>query len=120
MGMAYADFALANSSQYRFMFMTPLKHSHVDGAGNPIMPPDEGAYRFLLNTVAEGIEAGRYRPEISDPHELAQMMWGGIHGVISLWLNHSEDQKIEWRAPRETVRSLVDVTIRGALRNPAS
>ena len=118
MGMAYADFALANPSQYRFMFMTLMRHPAVDGCGKPVSHPDEDAYRFLLNTVTEGIESGRYRPELSDPHELAQLTWGGIHGVISLWLNHATDPKIEWRAPRETVRSLVDVTIRGALRNP--
>jgi len=35
-------------------------------------------------------------------------------------MNHSEDPHIEWRAPRETIRSMVDVLIRGSLRNPAS
>lgn len=120
MGLAYADFALANPSQYRFMFMTLMKHPMVDGCGNAVTPPDQDAYRFLLHTVTEGIDGGHYRPELSDPNELAQMTWGGIHGVISLWLNHADDPKIEWRAPRETVRSLIDVTIRGALRNPGS
>ena len=120
MGLAYADFALSNPSQYRFMFMTLLKHPMVDGCGNPVKTPDEDAYGFLLETVTEGIEAGLYRPELSDPHELAQLTWGGIHGIVSLWLNHSEDTHIEWRQPRETVRSLVDVMIRGALRNPGT
>ena len=46
------------------------------------------------------------------------MMWGSIHGVVSLWLTHSAEPKIAWRDPRETVRSMVDVMIRGALRNP--
>ncbi len=119
MGMSYADFALSNSSQYRFMFMTPMQHPMVDGNGNPVSPPDEDAYAFLLHTVTEGIEAGLYRPELSDPHELAQMNWGAIHGVISLWMNHSQDPHVEWRAPRETIRSVIDVMIRGSLRNPA-
>ncbi|MBL0173265.1 MAG: TetR/AcrR family transcriptional regulator [Gemmatimonadaceae bacterium] len=119
MGMSYADFAIANPSQYRFMFMTSMQHSMVDCDGNPISPPDEDAYAFLLQTVTEGIQAGLYRPELSDPNELAQMTWGAIHGVVSLWMNHADDPHIQWAPPRETIRSLVDVMIRGALRNPS-
>lgn len=118
MGLAYADFALSNPSQYRFMFMTQLQHPMLDACGNPVTPPDEDAYAFLLHTVTEGIEAGLYRPELSDPDELAQMNWGGIHGIVSLWLNHATDPQIPWREPRETIRSLIDVMIRGSLRNP--
>lgn len=120
MGMAYADFALSNPSQYRFMFMTPMAHPHWDSEGVIVKHPDEDAYDFLLKTVVEGIEGGHYRPELSDAHELAQMMWGGIHGVVSLWLNHGNDPNITWRPPGETVRSLIDVSIRGSLRNPNS
>ena len=58
MGLAYADFALSNPSQYRFMFMTQLKHPLLDAHGNPISSPDEDAYEFLLQTVTEGIELG--------------------------------------------------------------
>jgi AcrR family transcriptional regulator len=118
MGMAYADFALSNPSQYRFMFMTLIEHPMLDSTGQAIKPPDEDAYDFLLQTVTEGIENGQYRPELSDPHELAQMTWGAIHGIVSLWLNHASDPNIAWREPRETIRSLVDVMIRGSLRNP--
>ena len=120
MGMSYADFALSNSSQYRFMFMTPMRHNMLDEDGNRVKPPDEDAYAFLLQTVSEGIEAGAYRPELSEPHELAQMTWGAIHGVVSLWMNHADDPHIQWSPPRETIRSLVDVMIRGALRNPTT
>ena len=118
MGVAYADFALSNPSQYRFMFMTQLNHLAVDEHGKPIGHPEEDAYAFLLHTVTEGIQAGHYRPELSDPHELAQMTWGGIHGIVALWLNLCNDTTITWRPPRETVRSMVDVMIRGSLRNP--
>jgi len=120
MGLAYADFALANKSQYRFMFMTPMRHDMVDSDGNRVRPPDEDAYAFLLQTISEGISSGVYRPELSDPNELAQMTWGAIHGVVSLWMNHGDDPHIQWSPPRETIRSLVDVMIRGTLRNSPS
>lgn len=120
MGMAYTDFAMDNPSQYRFMFMTQLQHSMVDSQGNAIKPPDEDAYGFLLATVTEAIERNLLRPELADAAEVAQMFWGGIHGVISLWYTHCDDPHITLRDPRETVRTMCDVMVRGALRNSPS
>ena len=117
MGLAYTDFALDNESQYRFMFMTPLEHPRLDAAGIAIKSPDEDAYQFLLQTVQEGIAQGCYRPELNDAPELAQMFWGAIHGVVSLWFTHCNDPKIVLRDPRETVRTLCDSLIRGSRRN---
>jgi len=120
LGLAYAEFAMANPSQYRFMFMTAQRHGPIDELGRPTHKPDEDAYDFLFATVSEGIESGRYRPELSNPHHLSQLMWAGIHGVVSLWLTHCDDPYIQWHPPLETVRSLIDVSIRGAVREPAS
>jgi AcrR family transcriptional regulator len=119
MGMAYTDFALDNESQYRFMFMTSLRHPMLDAAGNEIQSPDEDAYQFLLQTVEEGIAKGCYRPELNDAPELAQMFWGAIHGVVSLWFTHCNDPHIVLRDPRETVRTMCDALVRGSLRNSA-
>jgi AcrR family transcriptional regulator len=115
LGFAYVDFALENPSHYRFMFMTQQRHEHQDCT---YKRPDEDAYAFLVETVTEGIEAGRFRPELSDPHELAQMLWASVHGIVSLWLTHCDDPYIEWRPPRETVRSIIDAMIRGTVREP--
>ncbi len=119
LGTAYADFALANPSQYRFMFMTQKRQTSVDATGCPTHLPDQDAYQFVFQTVSEGIQAKRFRPELENPHELAQMMWAGVHGVVSLWLTHADDPYIEWNPPLDTIRSMVNVMIRGALRQPA-
>jgi AcrR family transcriptional regulator len=119
MGQAYADFALDNPSQYRFMFMTSIEHPSVDAEGREIKMPDEDAYRFLLDTVEEGIARGVYRPELTDGPELAQMFWGSIHGIVSLWFTHQNDPHIILRDPRETIRTVCDTLIRGALRHSA-
>lgn len=118
MGMAYTDFALENPSQYRFMFMTQLDHQLIDPAGETMNMPDEDAYQFLFATVQEGIDKGLYRADLTDPVELAQMFWGGIHGVIALWFTHCGDPHIKLNDPRITVRTMCDTMIRGALRNP--
>jgi AcrR family transcriptional regulator len=118
MGLAYTDFAMENTSQYRFMFMTPLDHERIDAHGNGFKRPDEDAYQFLYATVQEGIAKGLYRPELTDPVELAQMFWGGIHGVIALWYTHGQDPHIVLNDPRLTVRTMCDTLIRGAIRHP--
>jgi hypothetical protein len=119
MVLAYTDFALDNPSQYRFISTTSLRHPLVDGSGNVVTAPDEDAYRCLLHAVAEGIALGVYRPELTDAPELAQIFWGGIHGIISLWFTHADEPNIVLRNPRETVRTMCDAMIRGSLRHPA-
>ena len=119
MGMAYTEFAMENPSQYRFMFMTPLNHERLDPSGELMKSPDEDAYQFLLQTVQEGMHQGVYRPELTDPVELAQMFWGSIHGIVALWFTHCDDPHIKLHDPRHTVRTMCDTMIRGALRNPA-
>jgi AcrR family transcriptional regulator len=117
LGMAYTDFALDNPSQYRFMFMTSYQQQLLDASGNAVPMPDEDAYQFLMDTVQEGIEKQLYRPELTDPVELAQMFWGGIHGIVALWFTHCNDPHITFRDPRQAVSTMCDTMIRGSLRN---
>jgi AcrR family transcriptional regulator len=118
LGLAYTDFALDNPSQYRFMFMTSYQQQLLDAAGNEVPMPDEDAYQFLFDTVQEGIDKQLYRPELTDAVELAQMFWGGIHGIVALWFTHCNDPHITLRDPRQAVRTMCDTMIRGSLRNP--
>jgi AcrR family transcriptional regulator len=112
-GLAYVDFALEHPSAYQVMFMmrTPPKPDLLE-KGNP----DEDAYEFLRATVAEGIAAGRFRPELDDDHALAQLLWGGLHGIVSLHIAKEHDLWVEWRDVRETARTMVEVQLRGTLR----
>jgi AcrR family transcriptional regulator len=116
MGMAYADFAIENQSQYRFMFMT-ARHQPGEKALKTKGNPEQDAYAFLLTSLAEAIAENRFRPEYSDAEELAQMYWGSLHGVLALWITHCSDAWIQWREPRETIRSMIDVLFRGSLRS---
>src|SRR5215218_6219126 len=118
-GLAYVDFALAHPSHYRFMFMTPKPESAFAKTEVGLGRPEEDAYAMLRDTVAEGIAAGRFRPEFTDAEELAQIMWAGVHGIASLHVVKDTKSHIAWRDPRETARALVDVLGRGAAREPA-
>jgi AcrR family transcriptional regulator len=116
LGQAYVDFGIDHPGIYRFLFMTPKPD--VLAAEEIAASPEQNAYLMLLSTVREGIEAGRYRPEFDDPHQLAQLLWGGLHGIVSLHIAKEHDSWIEWRNPRETARAMIDVMTRGTLRGP--
>jgi AcrR family transcriptional regulator len=109
-GLAYVDFALDHPGIYRFLFMTPKPDVMVEAA------PEQNAYLMLLQAVTEGIAAGRYRPEFDDPHQLAQLLWGGLHGIVSLRIAKEGAEWIEWRDTRETARAMIDVMVRGTMR----
>lgn len=114
LGMAYVDFAIEHPAHYQFLFMTPKPDVLAD---DPIAAlPDQNAYLMLLATVREGIEAGRYRPEFDDPHQLAQLAWGALHGVVSLHIAKGCESWIQWRDVRESARAMVDLLMRGIRR----
>lgn len=116
-GMAYARFALDHPNHYRLMFMTPHPppgedDEHLIRKGNP----EEDAYAFLKWTVAEGVDTGRFRPGLDDPELLAQIMWAGMHGVVSLQIAKCNDDWVDWRPEEERVRLMVETLIRGLVR----
>ena len=102
------------------MFMTPKPLLPASSLGVSDGEPDSHAYGVLRSTVAEGIAAGRFRPEFTDADELAQVLWSGVHGIVSLHIvKGGKGDHIAWRNPRETGRAMLDVLMRGTLRSPA-
>ena len=115
LGTAYLEFALTHPHHYQVLFMTRTPpHDHA----NTLIEqknPEEDAYALLVQTVADGIAAGRFRPEFQDEHELAQIHWAGIHGVVSLHLAKETDAWITWRDARTTAEKMIDVLVRGTI-----
>src|SRR5664279_2774239 len=99
-GCAYVEFAVANPSHYKLMFMTPyprtllpLTEEQVPHHGDP----NEDGYAFLLGLVRGEMAAGAFREDLTDPELVAQTLWAAVHGVASLEISMNHDQWIEWR-----------------------
>lgn len=98
-GCAYVEFAVANPSHYKLMFMTsypralPLTDEQFSHRGNP----NEDAYAFLLGVVRAEMAAGAFREDLTDPEVVAQTLWAAVHGVASLEIAMNHDQWIDWR-----------------------
>src|SRR5271157_2470714 len=117
LGYAYIEFGHQHPNHYRTMFMTPhppILKSEValEGKGNP----EEDAYEFLRATVAEGLRLGVFREDLTDVDLIAQTLWAGVHGVISLQIAKCEDPWVPWRTLKERTQMMLDTQLNGLLK----
>ena len=113
MGMIYVDFGLEQTAAYKFLFMnTQIECFPKIGLiehGNPA----QDCYAYLRATVVEGLAAGRFRAELNDPDQIAQLFFSSTHGVVSLHLARGKDPWVPWKPVHETARQMIDALIRG-------
>jgi AcrR family transcriptional regulator len=112
---AYTRFALTYPNHYRLMFMSQTIGS--DPQENPDHGiPERDAYAFLRWTVQQAIESGRFRPEFSDVDLASQVIWAGIHGVVSLEITIGQHCWVDWRPIEERVSLMRRVVLASMLR----
>lgn len=114
-GEAYVGFALENPMHYQLLFMTC--RPEVMESDTALDAASQEAYGFLLQTCAEGIAQGQFRPELDDPHEVAQILWAACHGLVSLRIAKRDQTKMPWRDVRRTSTHLREAVLRGLLRD---
>lgn len=113
-GLAYTDFALEFPNHYRLMFMTPHPPiAHDDEGLKRKGNPEEDAYAFLVATVKEAIEKKRLAAAYKDAELVAQIVWAGVHGVISLQRCKCNDPWIDWRPLKKTAAAAIDAMLKG-------
>lgn len=113
-GEAYVAFALENPMHYQLLFM--MCRPKVAEKDVTLDEASQEAYGFLLQTCAEAIEAGRFRPELDDAHEVAQILWASCHGLVSLRIAKGDQRKMPWRDVRRASSRLREAVLRGLLR----
>ena len=116
-GRTYIEFGMHYPNHYKFMFMTPHPPVELDDEmreekGNP----EVDAYAFLKWAVQEVIDAGRFREELADAELVSQTVWAAVHGVISLNIAKCEDAWVDWRPVQDRAETMLDVIMRGLLR----
>jgi AcrR family transcriptional regulator len=112
-GLAYAQFAIENPNHYRLMFMTPHPPLPVEESEIEQGNPEEDAYAFLVSIVREGLANGRFRPELRDPQLISQVVWSGVHGIVSLEIAKCNDDWVDWTPLKKRIEVMVDSLIRG-------
>lgn len=112
-GHAYCEFGLRFPSHYRFMFMTPSRSVTPEHVGISHEDPNESSYAFLRETVSQAIAEDRLRPEYRDADLVAQVLWAGVHGIVSLRITMEDPGWINWREAHATTAVIIDALIRG-------
>lgn len=119
-GRAYAAFGAKHPNHYRLMFMTPHPPHAPEDSRIEVGNPEQDAYAFLKWTVGEAIEQGRLRAGLEDVELVSQVVWAGIHGIVSLRLSKHNEPWVAWRGEKKTVELVLDTLIRGIARAPGA
>jgi len=99
--------------------MTPRPPASQDLVDATKGDPTEDAYALLRETCVDVIDSGLLRPELTDPDELAQILWAALHGLVSLRIIKTHDPWLEWGDVRETAKRVREILLRGMRRDPS-
>lgn len=81
---AYLEFGLSHPLHYQMMFMQRSEWVlRASDSKNEVQ--NSNSYTIQLNAVVEAMKAGVIR--LGDPVETTNLLWSGIHGIVSLALN---------------------------------
>jgi AcrR family transcriptional regulator len=110
-GQAYAEFALENLARFRLLFMLD-RHDQMDDL-------EDGGYRrasydVLRQRAAEAIDRGLFR--ICDPDLVAQIIWTGLHGVLSRTTSSSS---FAFLPTSLLIPSMIDTLLAGLQKRPS-
>jgi AcrR family transcriptional regulator len=113
-GLAYFRFGMDHPNHYRLMFMTP--HPPIADDKTRKGNPEEDAYAFLRSIVAQCVTEGRFREGLEDVDLIAQTVWGGVHGVVSLHIAKCNDDWVDWSPEETRAQQMIDVLVKGLSR----
>jgi AcrR family transcriptional regulator len=115
-GLTYIEFGLRHPNHYRLMFMTPHP-PHTPEIEKSKGNPEEDAYAFLKVIVSECVRAGLFRKEFQDVETISQILWAGVHGVVSLQIAMGCEDWVEWRAVKDLAATMIDMQLQGLLKD---
>ena len=116
-GLAYVAFGTHYPNHYKVMFMTPHPPTALDERDHEVKGnPEKDAYALLRNLVRQAMDAGVFRDELTDVDLIAQTLWSGVHGVISLHIAKTNDEWVDWAPLEQRSQIMVDAVLRGMLK----
>ena len=110
LGLGYAAFGFANPNHYRFMFMT--QGDWKRHANDEETPPGR-SYAVLREAVADAMDQGFFRKD--DVDLLSQVLWAGIHGVVSLVITFKPEQFPRVPPRPGLIEASIEATLNGLL-----
>ena len=113
-GRAYLEFAVDHPNSYMLLFMR--RHERKALEKEEFDDPERSAYAMLKVNVQYAIDRGAFHADHHDADEAAQLMWSGLHGLISLHLAMQNDGKVPWKPLRKMAEQMMDLLLAGFSR----
>jgi AcrR family transcriptional regulator len=109
----YADFALEHPQQYKVLFVLDpvpaLAGKPVEDRGNP----ERDAYAILEHAVEHALGRGCFPKWRDRPQLVAQSLWAGIHGVVTIENRRSDEMLIPFEPVADRVSAMCDAMLAG-------
>jgi AcrR family transcriptional regulator len=109
----YAHFALEHPQQYKVLFVLDpvpaLDHDSIVERGNP----ESDAYAVLELAVEGALAAGHFPAYEQRPQLVAQLLWAGMHGVVSIENRRHAGMKIPFEPIDDRVAAMCDTMLAG-------
>ncbi|MBN2622830.1 MAG: TetR/AcrR family transcriptional regulator [Acidimicrobiales bacterium] len=112
LGTAYIGFGIANPEPYRIMFMTRPDSAPEGYQGRELA--DSASFALLLDCVQQCIDAGRFRPHLTDAFRLSLGFWARVHGLTSLRVSKPD---IAWPDDAGFIEDYAETCLRGVVRD---
>jgi len=106
--VAYIEFGLENSHQYRATFMMPFPEGFDHEKYHREDSPGMQAFAFLIRGIGDCVKAGKVKA--LNVELAAQTLWAGVHGITSLLITH---QTFPWVGREKVIHSTVDTLVAG-------
>jgi len=107
---AYVDFGFANPNAYRLIYLTRPVEAR-DGAESTAQQMGSELFRAIEDVLEEISNAGRLK--ITDHRLAGQVLWGGVHGIVSLVITKPY---FDWSESSALTRTMIDALFVGLLR----
>jgi AcrR family transcriptional regulator len=126
LGLGYIRFATRQPNHFRLMFMTKptpemMAMTEADLCERGQGDPNRDGYALLKKCVEEAIDNRLFRPELTDPHAVTQLLWAGVHGVASLHITRPDhDPWCPWLGADRLGAEMVDLILRGVRRDASA
>ncbi len=111
-GQAYSEFSLENQARFRLLFMLDQQNQMQDLEDGGYR---QAAYHVLRQRASDAIDQGLFR--IDDPDLIAQIIWTGLHGVLSRTMSSSS---FEFLPTSLLIPSMIDTLLAGFQKLPPS
>ena len=106
--LAYVHFGLEHPNHYEVVFNMPIFNQPHDEEYKYEGSMGQRTFDYLRSQVAGCVAAGKLKK--GDVDAMSQMLWAGIHGVVSLLNNHLDFPFVE---KDKLVGELVEMMIKG-------